>query len=90
MGPAPAALAAADPGADRRGLVPYGLLGLGYLALVRLGVAAPPPGDLPSAGDGLLVGWIGNAAFAGYGLALLAAARWYWHATRAGRVTGGR
>ncbi|WP_371644750.1 MULTISPECIES: hypothetical protein [unclassified Streptomyces] len=50
----------------------------------------PPPGDLPSAGDGLLVGWIGNAAFAGYGLALLAAARWYWHATRAGRVTGGR
>ncbi|MGW8781544.1 hypothetical protein ACWGNM_26285 [Streptomyces sp. NPDC055796] len=71
-------------------LVPYGLLGLAYLVPAQLGVLSVRQGDFHSAGDVLWVAWIGYAAFAGYGLALLAATRWYWHRTRAGRATGGR
>ncbi len=39
-------------------------------------------GDFPSTGDALTVGWIGMVAFAGYGLALVLAARSYWTRTR--------
>ncbi|MGZ9931740.1 hypothetical protein ACXNSR_17805 [Streptomyces sp. NC-S4] len=39
-------------------------------------------GDFRSAGDALLVGWIGMAAFAVYGIALTVAARSYWLRTR--------
>ncbi|WP_314252461.1 hypothetical protein [Streptomyces sp. DSM 40907] len=39
-------------------------------------------GDFHSAGDALLVGWIGMAAFAVYGIALTIAARSYWLRTR--------
>ncbi|MFB6808573.1 hypothetical protein [Streptomyces sp. NPDC056387] len=70
-------------------LVPYGLLGLAYLVPAQLGALPVRPGDLPSRGDTLAVAWIGYTAFAGYGLALLAATRWYWYATRAAPVTGG-
>ncbi|KOU21527.1 hypothetical protein ADK52_23440 [Streptomyces sp. WM6372] len=70
-------------------LVPYGLLGLGYLVPVQLGVLRVRQGDFHSAGDVLWVAWIGYTAFAGYGLALLAATRWYWRRTRAGRATDG-
>ncbi|MFJ3199496.1 hypothetical protein [Streptomyces sp. NPDC086989] len=70
-------------------LVPYGLLGLAYLVPAQLGALPVRPGDLPSRGDTLAVAWSGCTAFAGYGPALLAATRWYWHATRAAPVTGG-
>ncbi|MET8756111.1 hypothetical protein ABZW32_39375 [Streptomyces sp. NPDC004667] len=63
-------------------LVPYGLLGLGYLALAQTGVVDIPSGSFDSADDTLLVGWIGYTAFSGYGVALLAATRWYWRRTR--------
>lgn len=39
-------------------------------------------GDFPSTGDALLVGWIGKAAFAVYGVALTIAARSYWRRNR--------
>ncbi|MER7462089.1 hypothetical protein [Streptomyces sp. NPDC097981] len=78
-------------------LVPYGLLGLGWLALAQLGAVPLRQGDSPSRNSTLLVGWIGYVAFAGYGVALLAATRWYWRRTSrrsasgsaAGSVTGG-
>ncbi|MGO4463443.1 hypothetical protein AB4039_40170 [Streptomyces sp. M-16] len=69
-------------------LVPYGLLGLGYLALAQTGVVDIPTGSFGSADDTLLVGWIGYTAFSGYGAALLAATRWYWRRTRGHVRTG--
>lgn len=63
-------------------LAPYGVLGVGYLVLATAGVVAVRRGDFPSPGDALLVGWIGMAAFAVYGIALTVAARSYWLRTR--------
>ncbi|MFG2229269.1 hypothetical protein ACGFNX_04500 [Streptomyces sp. NPDC048723] len=72
---APALLGAAT-------LAPYGVLGVGYLALATAGVVTMRCGDFHSSGDALLVGWIGLAAFAVYGIALTLAARSYWLRTR--------
>ncbi|MEV6576604.1 hypothetical protein AB0M92_00380 [Streptomyces sp. NPDC051582] len=69
-------------------LVPYGLLGLAYLVPAQLGAVPLRQGDFPSRGDVLAVAWTGYAAFAGYGLALLAATRWYWR--RTSPLRGGR
>ncbi|WP_257002129.1 hypothetical protein [Streptomyces sp. WZ.A104] len=63
-------------------LAPYGVLGLSYVALATTGVVTIRPGDFHSSGDAHLVGWIGMAAFAVYGLALTVAARSYWFRTR--------
>ncbi|SCL44824.1 hypothetical protein GA0070606_0469 [Micromonospora citrea] len=59
-------------------LAPYGVLGVGYLTLAAAGVVTIPRGDFHSSGDALLVSWIGLAAFAAYGIALVIAARSYW------------
>lgn len=72
---APALLGAAT-------LAPYGIAGIGYLALATAGVVTMRRGDFHSSGDALLVGWIGMAAFAVYGVALTIAARSYWLRTR--------
>lgn len=72
---APALLGAAT-------LAPYGVFGIGYSALATAGVVPMRQGDFHSSGDALLVAWIGMAAFAGYGLALTAAAHSYWIRTR--------
>ncbi|MCZ4119839.1 hypothetical protein [Streptomyces sp. H39-S7] len=63
-------------------LLPYGVFGSGYLALVSAGAVTLRRGDFHSAHDALLVSWIGIAAFAVYGLALTVAARSYWRRTR--------
>lgn len=63
-------------------LAPYGVLGVGYLVLATSGAVPMRRGDFHSAGDALLVGWIGMAAFAVYGIALTVAARSYWLRTR--------
>ncbi|MFF4448376.1 hypothetical protein [Streptomyces sp. NPDC001502] len=78
---APALLGAAT-------LAPYGVLGVGYLVLATAGVVTMRRGDFHSSGDALLVGWIGMAAFAVYGIALTVAARSYWLRTRPARRTG--
>ncbi|MEU1506304.1 hypothetical protein [Kitasatospora sp. NPDC005748] len=78
---APALLGAAT-------LAPYGVVGVGYLALAAADVVTIRPGDFPSSGDALLVGWIGLVAFAVYGLALTVAARSYWLRTRPARRAG--
>jgi hypothetical protein len=72
---APALLGAAT-------LAPYGVVGVGYLALATAGVVTMRRGDFHSSGDALLVGWIGMVAFAVYGIALTIAARSYWLRTR--------
>ncbi|MFD9082979.1 hypothetical protein ACFYYM_34355 [Streptomyces erythrochromogenes] len=72
---APALLGAAT-------LAPYGVAGLGYLALDTVGVVTMRRGDFHSSGDALLVGWVGMVAFAVYGIALTIAARSYWLRTR--------
>ncbi|MCK7624336.1 hypothetical protein MUU72_14700 [Streptomyces sp. RS10V-4] len=70
-------------------LAPYGVLGIGYCALVSAGAVPLRAGDFPSPADALTVSWIGMTAFAGYGGALAAAARSYWLRTRpAARRTG--
>ncbi|MGW1374089.1 hypothetical protein ACWD6P_07365 [Streptomyces sp. NPDC002446] len=63
-------------------LVPYGVLGVGYLALATAGVLPIRRGDFHSPTDTLLVGWIGHTAFAAYGIALLTATHSYWLRTR--------
>ncbi|MFE2145181.1 hypothetical protein ACFXA3_26165 [Streptomyces sp. NPDC059456] len=78
---APALLGAAT-------LAPYGVVGTGYLALATAGAVTIRPGDFHSSGDVLLVGWIGMAAFAVYGTALIIAAHSYWLRTRPGTGTG--
>ncbi|MFF3316229.1 hypothetical protein ACFYV5_12055 [Streptomyces sp. NPDC003035] len=72
---APALLGAAT-------LAPYGVVGVGYLALATADVVTMRRGDFHSSGDALLVGWIGMVAFAVYGIALIIAARSYWLRTR--------
>ncbi|ROQ66756.1 hypothetical protein EDD93_1165 [Streptomyces sp. 840.1] len=72
---APALLGAAT-------LAPYGVVGVGYLALATAGVVTMRRGDFHSSGDALLVSWIGMVAFAVYGIALTIAARSYWLRTR--------
>ncbi|WP_449279203.1 hypothetical protein [Leucobacter sp. GX0328] len=59
-------------------LLPYGLIGIGYTALVSAGVLAIPAGDFPAPQDALLVAWIGVTAFAGFGAALTVAAWAFW------------
>lgn len=63
-------------------LAPYGVFGVGYAALATAGVVTMGRGDFPSASDALLVGWIGLAAFAVYGVALIVATRSYWLRSR--------
>lgn len=63
-------------------LVPYGVLGIGYLVLVSTGVLSLSAGDLPTRADALLVAWIGLAAFAVFGTALGIAAWSFWGRTR--------
>ncbi|MFD5200893.1 hypothetical protein ACFWM7_12245 [Streptomyces sp. NPDC058375] len=72
---APALLGAAT-------LAPYGVVGVGYLALVTGGAVTMGRGDFASEGDALLVAWTGITAFAVYGVALVVAARSYWLRTR--------
>ncbi|WP_249375276.1 hypothetical protein [Streptomyces sp. I05A-00742] len=74
-------------------LVPYGIAGIGYLTLATAGAVDIRRGDFASSADALQVGWIGFGAFAGYGVALLIAARSYWTRTRpvpASGADGGR
>ncbi|MFJ6612848.1 hypothetical protein ACIQPT_21520 [Streptomyces sp. NPDC091289] len=68
-------------------LAPYGVVGIGYVALATAGVVTVRRGDFPTPGDALLVGWIGMIAFAVYGIALTIAARSYWVRTRPARMT---
>ncbi|MEU9300670.1 hypothetical protein [Streptomyces sp. NPDC048269] len=63
-------------------LVQYGLFGVGHLMLASSGAVRVRAGDFHSTADAVLVGWIGFSAFAGYGPALLVAARSYWLRTR--------
>ncbi|MFJ4950228.1 hypothetical protein [Streptomyces sp. NPDC088760] len=70
-------------------LAPYGVFGVGYLTLATAGMVTMRRGDFHSSSDALLVAWIGLAAFAVYGIALIVAARSYWlrtHSTRRTRV----
>ncbi|MFF7257521.1 hypothetical protein [Streptomyces microflavus] len=69
-------------------LAPYGVVGVGYLALATAGVVTMRRGDFPSSGDALLAGWIGMVAFGVYGIALIIAARSYWLRTGPVRGTG--
>jgi hypothetical protein len=62
-------------------LAPYGVLGAGYVTLATVGAVTMRRGDFPSSGDALLVSWIGMAAFAVYGVALVVAIRSYWART---------
>lgn len=79
---APALLGAAT-------LAPYGVVGIGYLVLATYGAVTMRRGDFRSWGDAMLVGCIGMAAFAVYGIALIIAARSYWLRTRpACQMTG--
>jgi D-alanyl-D-alanine dipeptidase len=73
---APAALGAST-------LVPYGCLGLGYVAAGTAGLVQFPRGDFPSAQDALLVSWIGLTAFCLHGVALAVAGASYWRRTSA-------
>ncbi|MFK4693702.1 hypothetical protein RKD22_006637 [Streptomyces pristinaespiralis] len=88
--PRPLLLAPALTGAAT--LAPYGLLGVGYAALSTAGVVTMRRGDFHSSSDALLVAWIGMAAFAVHGVALVVAARSYWlrtSSTRPGAVCHG-
>ncbi|MEU0254571.1 hypothetical protein ABZ299_19110 [Streptomyces sp. NPDC006184] len=70
-------------------LAPYGVFGVGYVTLATAGMVTMRRGDFHSSSDALLVAWIGMAAFAVYGVALIVAARSYWlrtHSTRQTRV----
>jgi D-alanyl-D-alanine dipeptidase len=63
-------------------LAPYGVLGVSYAALATMDVVSIRSGDFPTPQDALLVTWIGMAAFAVYGCALMVGARSYWLRTR--------
>ncbi|MCX5214385.1 hypothetical protein OG689_34865 [Kitasatospora sp. NBC_00240] len=63
-------------------LAPYGVIGAGYTALATAGVVTMRSDDFHSTHDLLLAAWIGMTAFAGYGIALIVAARSYWLRTR--------
>ncbi|MFG3224264.1 hypothetical protein ACGF07_05715 [Kitasatospora sp. NPDC048194] len=62
-------------------LAPYGLVGIGYLALCSAGVVGIRRGEFATTAQTLQVAWVGAGAFAGYGVALAVAARWYWRRT---------
>lgn len=62
-------------------LVPYGVLGLGYVMLGSAGVITVRSGDFPTPADSLLAGWVGMIAFAGYGIALAIVTSSYWKRT---------
>lgn len=66
-------------------LAPYGVFGVGYVTLATAGVVTMRRGDFHSSSDALLVAWIGMAAFAVYGVALIVASRSYWLRTRSTR-----
>jgi hypothetical protein len=68
-------------------LAPYGVFGVGYVALATAGVVTMRRGDFHSSSDALLVAWIGMVAFAVYGVALIVAARSYWLRTDRTRRT---
>ena len=65
-------------------LAPYGVLGVGQLTLASFGRVELPRGDFPDVRSAVLVGWIGLAAFAVYGVALTVAALSYWRRTGPG------
>ncbi|GAB2604835.1 hypothetical protein GCM10027168_42210 [Streptomyces capparidis] len=65
-------------------LAPYGVFGVGHAALATADVVTMRRGDFHSPSDALLVGWIGMAAFAVHGVALIVATRSYWLLTRSG------
>ncbi|WBP87698.1 hypothetical protein [Kitasatospora cathayae] len=62
-------------------LAPYGLVGIGYLALCSAGVIGIRTGEFATPEQALQVAWVGACAFAGYGVALAVAARSYWRRT---------
>ncbi|MFF7992365.1 hypothetical protein ACFZDG_21530 [Kitasatospora xanthocidica] len=62
-------------------LAPYGLVGIGYLALCTTGVTRIRVGELGTAEQALQISWVGMFAFAGYGVALVVATRSYWRRT---------
>ncbi|MFJ7911847.1 hypothetical protein [Kitasatospora sp. NPDC096204] len=62
-------------------LAPYGVLGIGYLTLCTAGVTRIRLGAFASEQSALEVGWVGMCGFAGYGVALMVAARSYWRRT---------
>ncbi|GAB7181756.1 hypothetical protein ATKI12_1587 [Kitasatospora sp. Ki12] len=62
-------------------LAPYGLVGIGYLALCTTGVIRIRAGELATAEQALQISWVGMFAFAGYGVALVVATRSYWRRT---------
>ncbi|MFJ9611140.1 hypothetical protein ACIRS1_32850 [Kitasatospora sp. NPDC101176] len=62
-------------------LAPYGVAGIGYLALCTTGVLDVRRGGFSSGAEALQVGWVGAVAFAGYGVALAVATRSYWRRT---------
>ncbi len=64
-------------------LAPYGLVGIGYLTLCTTGVTQIRTGALATAGQALQISWVGMFSFAGYGVALVVAARSYWRRTAA-------
>ncbi|MEU1006595.1 hypothetical protein [Streptomyces tibetensis] len=68
-------------------LAPCGVFGVGYVTMATAGVVAMRRGGFHSSSDALLVAWIGMAAFAVYGVALIVAARSYWLRTSSARRT---
>ncbi|MFH9349455.1 hypothetical protein [Kitasatospora sp. NPDC017646] len=68
-------------------LVPYGLVGIGYLSLCSAGVFGIRQGEWATPGQALQVAWVGACAFAGYGVALAVATRSYWRRTGGDRVS---
>ena len=63
-------------------LVPYGVLGIGYLTLVTTDVLDLPAGDFPTPDDALLVAWIGLTSFAFFGTALAVIGWSFWVRTK--------
>ncbi|MEV7185814.1 hypothetical protein [Kitasatospora sp. NPDC093102] len=67
-------------------LAPYGLVGIGYLTLCTAGVTRIRLGEFASEQSVLEISWVGMCGFAGYGVALVVAARSYWRRTGARAV----
>ncbi|MFE7529591.1 hypothetical protein ACFU7Y_28320 [Kitasatospora sp. NPDC057542] len=70
-------------------LAPYGLFGMGYLTLCTAGVTRIRLGELAGEQSALEIAWVGMCGFAGYGVALVVAARSYWRRTGV-RAAGAR
>ncbi|MEU1286582.1 hypothetical protein [Kitasatospora sp. NPDC005856] len=64
-------------------LAPYGVIGIGYLTLCTAGVTRIRLGEFASEQSALEIAWVGMCGFAGYGVALVVAARSYWRRTGA-------